>query len=82
MYLKFEWISLLKLNISLLGAYFLSVEITCPYAAFNTFVCFLRILDEHFEDQLNELIRQCPKSRQTMLFSATMTDQVRGGWVD
>lgn len=41
----------------------------------------LRILDEHFEEQLNELIRLCPKSRQTMLFSATMTDQVRGGWV-
>jgi len=39
----------------------------------------LRILDEHFEEQLNELIRLCPKSRQTMLFSATMTDQVRVG---
>ena len=36
----------------------------------------LRILDEHFEEQLNEVIRLCPKSRQTMLFSATMTDQV------
>ena len=35
-----------------------------------------RMLDEHFEDQLNDIIKLCPKSRQTMLFSATMTDQV------
>ena len=35
------------------------------------------MLDEHFEEQMNDIIKQCPKSRQTMLFSATMTDQVR-----
>lgn len=35
-----------------------------------------RMLDENFEDQLNDIIKLCPKSRQTMLFSATMTDQV------
>ena len=55
------------------------------YVALNTQTCHrfclyiclhLRILDEHFEEQLNEVIRLCPKSRQTMLFSATMTDQV------
>jgi ATP-dependent RNA helicase DDX27 len=35
-----------------------------------------RMLDEHFFDQLNEIIRLCPVSRQTLLFSATMTDNV------
>jgi len=27
-------------------------------------------------DQMNELIKLCPRGRQTMLFSATMTDEV------
>ncbi|CCJ30841.1 unnamed protein product [Pneumocystis jirovecii] len=35
-----------------------------------------RILDEGFQDELNEIIKICPKSRQTILFSATMTDKV------
>ena len=35
-----------------------------------------RMLEEHFEDQLNEIIRLSPRGRQTMLFSATMTDEV------
>jgi ATP-dependent RNA helicase DDX27 len=35
-----------------------------------------RMLEEHFEDQLNEIIRLCPRGRQSMLFSATMTDEV------
>jgi ATP-dependent RNA helicase DDX27 len=35
-----------------------------------------RMLDEHFHEQMCEIIQHCPKSRQTMLFSATMTDKV------
>ncbi|BFZ54880.1 nucleolar DEAD-box protein required for synthesis of 60S ribosomal subunit [Savitreella phatthalungensis] len=35
-----------------------------------------RMLEEGFADELNEIITACPKSRQTMLFSATMTDKV------
>lgn len=35
-----------------------------------------RMLEVGFEDELNEIIRQCPRKRQTMLFSATMTDKV------
>ena len=34
------------------------------------------MLDEHFEEQMNEIIKLCPVKRQTMLFSATMTDKV------
>ena len=29
-----------------------------------------------FKDELEQIISHCPKQRQTMLFSATMTDQV------
>jgi len=35
-----------------------------------------RMLEEGFADQLSEIIKSCPLSRQTMLFSATMTDSV------
>ncbi|EAU93002.1 ATP-dependent RNA helicase drs1 [Coprinopsis cinerea okayama7 len=35
-----------------------------------------RMLSEGFADELTEIIKACPKSRQTMLFSATMTDSV------
>ena len=35
-----------------------------------------RMLEDGFADELNEILATIPKSRQTMLFSATMTDQV------
>ncbi|EKM61030.1 uncharacterized protein PHACADRAFT_24252 [Phanerochaete carnosa HHB-10118-sp] len=35
-----------------------------------------RMLSEGFQDELAEIIKSCPVSRQTMLFSATMTDSV------
>lgn len=35
-----------------------------------------RMLEDGFHDELTEIIKSCPVSRQTMLFSATMTDSV------
>ncbi|KAI8381562.1 P-loop containing nucleoside triphosphate hydrolase protein [Radiomyces spectabilis] len=35
-----------------------------------------RMLEDGFADELGQIVKECPKSRQTMLFSATMTDNV------
>eukprot|EP01080_Neovahlkampfia_damariscottae_P005830 gene5830-9653_t len=35
-----------------------------------------RLLELGFQDELEQIIEYCPKNRQTMLFSATMTDKV------
>ncbi|GJJ09682.1 hypothetical protein Clacol_003906 [Clathrus columnatus] len=35
-----------------------------------------RMLEDGFADELGEIVKSCPPSRQTMLFSATMTDSV------
>ncbi|KAK0547656.1 nucleolar DEAD-box protein required for synthesis of 60S ribosomal subunit [Tilletia horrida] len=35
-----------------------------------------RMLEEGFADELNEIVKSTPKGRQTMLFSATMTDDI------
>ncbi len=35
-----------------------------------------RLLEMGFIDEVREVVRACPKGRQTMLFSATLTDQV------
>ncbi|KZV33161.1 DEAD-box ATP-dependent RNA helicase 28 [Dorcoceras hygrometricum] len=35
-----------------------------------------RLLELGFSAEINELVRLCPKRRQTMLFSATMTEEV------
>jgi ATP-dependent RNA helicase DDX18/HAS1 len=35
-----------------------------------------RILEVGFEDEMRQILKICPKERQTMLFSATQTTKV------
>jgi ATP-dependent RNA helicase DDX27 len=36
----------------------------------------IRLLEMGFIEEVEEIVKMCPKNRQTMLFSATMTEQV------
>ncbi|VDN09618.1 unnamed protein product [Dibothriocephalus latus] len=36
-----------------------------------------KLLDEYFTEQINEILRHCSTQKQTLLFSATMTETVR-----
>ncbi|KAK3686740.1 nucleolar DEAD-box protein required for synthesis of 60S ribosomal subunit [Vermiconidia calcicola] len=60
---------------------FIDLERNSPSFAVNTVEILVldeadRMLEEGFADELNEILSKIPKSRQTMLFSATMTSKV------
>ncbi len=35
-----------------------------------------RLLEENFNDEVREVVKSCPRQRQTMLFSATLSEEV------
>ena len=54
----------------------LHIQPHSPFANVNLPFYHIRMLEAGFESELTEIISNTPKSRQTMLFSATMTDNV------
>ncbi len=40
------------------------------------FIDFFRLLDMGFTEEIEQIVAMTPKSRQTLLYSATMTDAV------
>ena len=44
--------------------------------SYPIYILFFRMLDQYYFEQMKEVISNCSRTRQTMLFSATMTDQV------
>ena len=57
-----------------MGLKFLSLTRLIGIPCFIKIDC--RMLEDGFRDELTEITESLPKSRQTMLFSATMTDDV------
>ncbi len=52
------------------------MKLTGKFTIIDVFKWVFRMLEVGFKAELQEIIRLCPKKRQTLLFSATMTDNI------